>query len=68
MKVGSPNFEILFSYCASLQETTVFLYTLDTLPLVLAIVPYIPFWPAKYIEHDEGKSAESLEMNTALPP
>lgn len=45
-----------------------FLYALDTLPLILAIATYIPFWPAKYIEQHDGMSKENLEMNAGLRP
>lgn len=47
------------------REKTVFLYLLDTLPLVLAIIVYVPFWPSKYLEH---RNKESLEMNGGLHP
>lgn len=40
-----------------------FLYTLDVLPLILAIVVYIPWWPTKYIKHDKS---EDLEMDAAF--
>lgn len=44
----------------------VFLFTLDTLPLLLAIIIYIPFWPAKYLEPHHGVYKENVEMNTSL--
>lgn len=45
-----------------------FLYALDTLPLIVAIVIYVPFWPAKYIEQDHGMPKDSLEMTAGLRP
>ncbi|KAF9788001.1 RTA1 like protein-domain-containing protein [Thelephora terrestris] len=41
----------------------IFLYLMDTLPLILAITVYVPFWPAKYLEPHRK---ESLEMNGVL--
>jgi len=56
-------------YGGYLLKHEAFLYALDTLPLILAITPYIRFWPVEYIEHDKKESPERLEMNTtALPP
>lgn len=65
----SKSLGFFFPCPPSLEETSVFLYTLDTLPLVLAITVYIPFWPTKYIEQDNGKSStETLEMNLGPRP
>jgi len=60
--------EFAEGYGGYLLTHEVFLYTLDTLPLLLAIVVYIPFWPAKYMEHSDVKHAESLEMSTGPRP
>ncbi|KIJ70506.1 hypothetical protein HYDPIDRAFT_23606 [Hydnomerulius pinastri MD-312] len=35
-----------------LATTEVFFYALDTLPLVVAIIVYVPFWPGRFIGED----------------
>lgn len=63
-KVRPQTQSVLFVSC-KLTGNAVFLYALDALPLLLAIVVYIPWWPTKYIKHDKS---EVLEMGTAFRP
>lgn len=63
---ASPKTRSFLSVSHKLTGKIGFLYTLDTLPLLLAIVIYIPFWPTKYIEQHHGMSKENLEMNAGL--
>jgi len=46
----------------------IYFYTLDALPLLFAIVVYIPFWPGKYVEPEssavpgEGTGVHAIEL------
>ncbi len=35
-----------------LSRTEVFFYTLDFVPLIVALLAYIPFWPGRFIPKD----------------
>ena len=63
-KVRPQTQSVLFVSC-KLTGNAVFLYALDALPLLLAIVVYIPWWPTKYIGHEKR---EGLEMNERIRP
>ena len=41
--------ELSQGYQGHLATTEAFFYALDSLPLLLAIVVYVPFWPARMI-------------------
>ncbi|KAF8529138.1 RTA1-domain-containing protein [Hysterangium stoloniferum] len=46
-----------------------FFYGLDTLPLFLAIVVYVPFWPSGYIKSNAVlEKQHDLESSTTKPP
>jgi hypothetical protein len=63
---ASPQTRSVLSVSRQLTGNTVFLYALDALPLVLAIVVYIPWWPTKYIKHDKSEGLEMELWHTAL--
>ncbi|CAL1712149.1 unnamed protein product [Somion occarium] len=57
--------ELSQGYLGSLSTTEGFFYGLDTLPLFVAVVVYVPFWPGRFIADDgEMKRLESVESNT----
>ncbi|KAG5649002.1 hypothetical protein DXG03_000351 [Asterophora parasitica] len=41
--------ELSEGYVGHLATTESFFYALDTLPLFLAVVVYVPFWPGRFI-------------------
>ncbi|KAL0574678.1 hypothetical protein V5O48_007294 [Marasmius crinis-equi] len=44
--------ELSEGFGGHLSTTEAFFYTLDTLPLFIAIVVYVPFWPGRFIRAD----------------
>ena len=50
---ASPRTRSVSSVPLQLTGNTVFLYTLDALPMLFAIVVYVPWWPTKYTKHDK---------------
>ena len=62
---ASPQTRYILSVSRQLTENTVFLYTLDTLPLILAVMVYIPWWPAKYIRDEKHGGLEMSEARSA---
>ncbi|THV08489.1 RTA1-like protein [Dendrothele bispora CBS 962.96] len=56
--------ELSEGFQGRLTTSEAFFYGLDTLPLFLAIVVYVPFWPGRFIvesKADKEKSSEELE-------
>lgn len=51
-------------FLGRLATTQAFFYGLDTLPLFIAIVIYVPFWPGRFIRPHETMS-EIQEMQVA---
>ncbi|KIJ70468.1 hypothetical protein HYDPIDRAFT_78585 [Hydnomerulius pinastri MD-312] len=44
--------ELSQGFFGYLATTEIFFYALDTLPLVVAIIVYVPFWPGRFIGED----------------
>ncbi|THH30536.1 hypothetical protein EUX98_g3661 [Antrodiella citrinella] len=57
--------ELSQGFLGKLATTEAFFYGLDTLPLFIAIIVYIPFWPSRYIpEVVRSKDAETEERES----
>ncbi|KAJ8086698.1 hypothetical protein PM082_005521 [Marasmius tenuissimus] len=52
--------ELSEGFGGHLSTTEAYFYTLDTLPLFIAIVVYVPFWPGRFIQ---SKTAEKEEAS-----
>ncbi|KAJ3485777.1 hypothetical protein NLI96_g4729 [Meripilus lineatus] len=53
--------ELAQGYHGTLATTEAYFYALDTLPLFLATVIYIPFWPGRYIPSYPGAQKSDVE-------
>lgn len=57
--------ELSQGFDGDLTTVEAYFYGLDTLPLVIAIWAYVPFWPGRFIRHVEMRApsrAGRLEM------
>ncbi|KIJ20074.1 hypothetical protein PAXINDRAFT_166231 [Paxillus involutus ATCC 200175] len=58
--------ELSQGFQGHLATTEAFFYALDTLPLVIAISVYAPFWPGRFIENG-GKKVSDIEPKVSDP-
>jgi uncharacterized membrane protein YbhN (UPF0104 family) len=49
-----------------LATTEIYFYTLDTLPLFIAISVYIPFWPGRFIDDKENTLPGDAEESKSI--
>jgi hypothetical protein len=54
--------ELSEGYAGYLATHEVYFYTLDTLPLFLAIVVFIPFWPGRFLSFSDGEMKNDVEV------
>lgn len=54
--------ELSEGFQGPLTRSEPFFYGLDTLPLFIAIVVYLPFWPGRFIPRDSPTALEPEEV------